>query len=35
VRLSIIRDGKEQQANAKLGELTAESAAATFVGWSG
>jgi S1-C subfamily serine protease len=27
VRLSIIRDGKEQQVNAKLGELTAESAA--------
>jgi len=26
VRLSIIRDGKEQQVNAKLGELTAESA---------
>jgi serine protease Do len=26
VKLSIIRDGKEQQVNAKLGELTAESA---------
>lgn len=27
VKLSIVRDGKEQQVNAKLGELTAESAA--------
>ena len=36
VRLSIIRDGKEQQVNAKLGELTAESAAAQrFSGGAG
>jgi Do/DeqQ family serine protease len=36
VRLSIIRDGKEQQVNAKLGELTAESVAAErFPGGAG